>query len=125
MSNSRKNTVQRWYKVNPHCPECGVKMILPKDVPGIISVSGNVTLLWHPDNMATYEHVFVRAHPLRNLANKDKLFGHKNRLLCKKCNRILGGKQTAQLKNLSIDKDYLTLPVDQLKLKLKLNGIEA
>jgi len=72
------------YLKNPYCPECGVFMILPEDVPG------STQKQLQPDNMCTYEHIFDRNDPDRK-ANK------RNRILCKKCNNSSGGEIAAAI----------------------------
>ena len=72
--NQNKHRRTKLYEENPFCPECGVFMGLPEDVPqsGIKQ--------FQPDNMCTFEHIFGRA-------NGDRKYNKTvNRILCRKCN---------------------------------------
>jgi hypothetical protein len=64
----------KWYAQNPYCPNCGVLMVLPDDVPGFPKMR-NI-----PDNMCTYDHKYPRTTELRHVE------AHRNSLLCNKCN---------------------------------------
>ena len=76
------------YLKNPYCPSCGVKMILPEDLPK--DNSGN--LVYEPDNMCTYEHVCSRLEGSKRKYNRKS-----NIILCKKCNAKLGAEKEAKL----------------------------
>ena|SRR5579859_5848124 len=84
----KKRFVKKHYLVNPYCVQCGVKMILPEDLPknkgGIIK--------YFPPNTCTYEHKFIRLHPER----KDRV-EKKNYILCKSCNEKNGNEQCLEL----------------------------
>jgi hypothetical protein len=66
--------------INPYCPRCGVKMILPEDLPNY-----GPKLKVIPDNMCTLEHVHSRLNPLRGVP-------FPNTILCAKCNHEEGRK---------------------------------
>ncbi len=75
---------------NPFCPDCGVKMILPDDIPKVTSKHekgqlGN--LKYFPDNLCTIEHLFTKFEPNKRKANREMVT-----ILCKKCNEIHGRK---------------------------------
>lgn len=80
-----KNLRKRLYEIDPLCPFCGVKMILPQDVPHQT----------YPDNLCTIEHIYSRFNPKRS---KPNLNGERRRMICcRKCNMARGRKEELAL----------------------------
>lgn len=86
----KKRFVKRMYEANPYCPQCGVKMILPEDLPK--DKSNPPRIKYFPPNTCTYEHKFIRLHPDRK--NQE---ANKNFILCKQCNELNGSKQCLEI----------------------------
>ena len=73
---------------NLFCPDCGVEMILPDDIPRVTEQHergqmGN--LKYFPDNLCTMEHPVTKLEPDKRRASREMLS-----LLCKKCNGLRG-----------------------------------
>lgn len=88
--NRKKRFVKRMYELNPYCTQCGVKMILPEDLPRVSGSSNRIK--YFPPNTCTYEHKFIKLHPDRKKNDHSK-----NSILCKKCNEENGNKQCIEL----------------------------
>ena len=70
------------YDKNPFCPQCGVKMILPEDLPKRKKNSNMPA--YYPDNMCTYEHIHSKLNENRGKVSCC------NKVLCNKCNHEFG-----------------------------------
>lgn len=84
MSHGRyRRTRDRMWRKNPHCENCGVLTVLPKDVDGKINPNNGYRQIKDvPPNMATIQHKYSRL-------NKKRLeHTHERRwfLWCHKCN---------------------------------------
>ncbi len=64
----------RLFNENPHCPFCGVLMVLPESLPDY-----GPRIKVFPDNLCTIEHLFSKLNP-------EKPKQGKTMICCKKCN---------------------------------------
>ncbi len=83
MTEQQRKLRDALYAANPHCPQCGVKMIHPREVDASQKYPNGV-LKHQPDNLVTLEHTLPRGK------SHDGNSPHRNKILCRKCNELNG-----------------------------------
>lgn len=95
---NNKKFVKRRYILDPHCPVCGVKMVLSEDLP-----RNGKQIKVFPDNTCTIDHTYPK-FDIRRLIEP-----HINTIMCRKCNHEKALQDEENFKNEFFNLIYLTI----------------